>query len=94
MCEQRRFSKTDESHLAREKARADAEYYSRQKQAEGYRLLLSKEYLELKRIEAIATNNKVYYGSNIPSFFLNSGDFTASASTTTSSTKETKTSRP
>ena len=31
-----------------------------------------REYLELKKIEAIAANNKIYYGSSIPSVFLNS----------------------
>jgi len=60
----------DQSHLAREKARADADFYSKQRQAEGHMLLLTKEYLELKRIEAIATNNKIYYGPNIPTAFL------------------------
>lgn len=60
----------DESHLAREISRADAEYYSKKKQAEGNQLLLTKEFLELKRIEAIAANNKIYYGSSIPNVFL------------------------
>jgi len=60
----------DLSHLAREKARADADYYSKQRQAEGHHLLLTKEFLELKRIEAIASNNKIFYGPSIPSVFL------------------------
>uniref|UniRef100_A0A914WJ79 Uncharacterized protein n=1 Tax=Plectus sambesii TaxID=2011161 RepID=A0A914WJ79_9BILA len=38
--------------------------------AEGYHVLLTKEYLELKRIEAIASNNKIFYGPSIPSVFL------------------------
>lgn len=29
-----------------------------------------REFLELRRIEAIAANNKIYYGSNIPNVFL------------------------
>lgn len=29
-----------------------------------------REFLELKRIEAIAMNNKIYYGSQIPNAFL------------------------
>uniref|UniRef100_A0A9J2PQP8 Band 7 domain-containing protein n=1 Tax=Ascaris lumbricoides TaxID=6252 RepID=A0A9J2PQP8_ASCLU len=68
---QKRISQLeDESHMAREIARADAEFYSKKKQAEGNKLLLTKEFLELRRIEAIAANNKIYYGSNIPNVFL------------------------
>uniref|UniRef100_A0A1I7VHQ3 PHB domain-containing protein n=1 Tax=Loa loa TaxID=7209 RepID=A0A1I7VHQ3_LOALO len=68
---QKRISQLeDESHIARATARADAEFYSRKKQAEGNQLLLTKEFLELKRIEAIAMNNKIYYGSQIPNAFL------------------------
>uniref|UniRef100_A0A914VHK4 Major facilitator superfamily (MFS) profile domain-containing protein n=1 Tax=Plectus sambesii TaxID=2011161 RepID=A0A914VHK4_9BILA len=55
----------DLSHMAREKARADADYYTKQRHAEGYHVLLTKEYLELKRIEAIASNNKIFYGPSI-----------------------------
>ena len=33
-------------------------------------LILSRDYLELRKIEAIEKNNKVYYGNNIPSMFL------------------------
>ncbi|MFH4984474.1 hypothetical protein AB6A40_011183, partial [Gnathostoma spinigerum] len=62
----------DESHLAREVARADAEFYSKKKQAEGNALLLTREYLELKEIEAVANNNKIYYGSDIPNVFFRS----------------------
>lgn len=60
----------DQAHLARMRARADAEFYTMQKQAESNRLLLTPEYLDLKKIEAIGTNNKVYYGANIPHMFL------------------------
>merc|ERR1719481_585191 len=43
---------TDQMHLAKEKSKTDAEYYKIQKQAEANRLLLTQEYLELKKIEA------------------------------------------
>ncbi|GMT03305.1 hypothetical protein PENTCL1PPCAC_25479, partial [Pristionchus entomophagus] len=56
----------DEAHLARNRAHADAEYYTNQKAAEANKLLLTPEYLELQRVEAIANNNKIYYGSDIP----------------------------
>jgi len=85
----------DDSHLAREKARADAEYYNKQRQAEGHQLLLTKEYLELRRIEAIASNNKIYYGADIPSAFLLTPDMASSSPTVhhhspTSSHKQSK----
>lgn len=61
----------DEVHLAKERSRADAEFYKIQKQAEANRLLLTKEYLDVKRIEAMAVNNKVYFGPDIPNMFIN-----------------------
>ena len=45
-----------------------------QKQAEANRLLLTQEFLELKRIEAMANNNKVYFGPDIPNMFIESKD--------------------
>lgn len=56
-------------HLARQKSHTDAEFYQIQRQAEANKLLLTPEYLEMKRTEAIANNAKVYYGPNIPNFF-------------------------
>ena len=53
---------TDTIHLAKEKSKTDAEFYKIQKQAEANHLLLTKEYLELRRIEGIASNNKVRAG--------------------------------
>jgi len=60
----------DETNMARKKSHADAEYYVMERQAESNKLLLTHEYLELKRLEAIANNNKIYYGEKIPSMFL------------------------
>merc|ERR1719186_1043825 len=60
----------DSVHLAKEKSKTDAEFYKIQKQAEANKLLLSKEYLELKKVEAMATNNKVYFGPDIPNMFI------------------------
>ena len=42
-----------------QKAQTDAEFYSVQKQAEANRLLLTPEFLDLKKVEAMSTNNKV-----------------------------------
>ncbi|XP_049271938.1 erlin-2-like isoform X2 [Rhipicephalus sanguineus] len=61
----------DEMHYSREKMKADGEFYSKERLAEANRLLLTPEYLELKRYEAIASNNKVYFGKDIPSMFIN-----------------------
>lgn len=61
----------DEMHFSREKMKADGEYYSKQRLAEANKLLLSPEFLELKRYEAIASNNKIYFGKDIPSMFIN-----------------------
>ncbi|VDM70405.1 unnamed protein product, partial [Strongylus vulgaris] len=58
--------------LASEKAKADAEFYRAQREAEANRLLLTPQYLELKRIEAVAKNNKIFYGQDIPSAFFHS----------------------
>lgn len=60
----------DESHLASQRAKADADFYRAGREADANRLLLTKEYLDLKRIEAISANNKIYYGSDIPNMFL------------------------
>merc|ERR1719391_1251755 len=60
----------DEIHLAKERSRTDAEFYKIEKQAEANRRLLTAEYLELRKIEAISANNKIYFGSSIPSMFL------------------------
>lgn len=60
----------DEMHLSREKMQADAEFYTKAKLAEANKMLLSPEFLELKRYEAIAANNKIYFGTNIPSMFV------------------------
>jgi len=60
----------DQVHLAKEKSRADAEFYKIQKAAESNALLLTKEYLSLKKVEAMAVNNKVYFGPDIPNMFL------------------------
>ena len=49
----------DNVHLAKEKSRADAEFYKVERSASANKLLLSKEYLELKKIEAMSVNNKV-----------------------------------
>lgn len=63
----------DEMHLARQKSRSDAEFYQMKMQAEANKILLSKEYLELKKYDALAHNAKIYYGQDIPKMFTYGG---------------------
>lgn len=60
----------DEMHLARQKSRSDAEHYQTKMQAEANKLLLTREFLELKKYEALAHNTKIYYGQDIPKMFM------------------------
>lgn len=57
----------DEMFLAREKSLADADYYRVLKEAEANKLKLTPEYLELRFIESIANNTKIFYGEKLPS---------------------------
>jgi len=66
------FFCADEMHMARQKSRADAEFYKLQQQAKANALLLTPEYLELKKYELLSQNSKVYFGPDIPSMFINS----------------------
>lgn len=60
----------DNIHRAKQQTKAEADYYHLKKQAEANKLLLTKEYLELQRYQALAKNNKIYFGSDIPNMFL------------------------
>ncbi|XP_074448595.1 LOW QUALITY PROTEIN: erlin-1 [Larus michahellis] len=65
----------DAAFLAREKAKADAEYYTARKLADSNKLKLTPEYLELMKYQAIAANSKLYFGDRIPNVFLDSCAF-------------------
>ncbi|KAM9324981.1 erlin-1 [Gastrophryne carolinensis] len=60
----------DSAFLAREKARADAEFYTSQMFSEANKLKLTPQYLELMKYQAISANNKIYFGNDIPSMFF------------------------
>lgn len=66
----------DSIHKAKQQTKSDADFYHSKLQAEANSLLLTKQYLELKRYEALANNNKIYFGNEIPNMFLqaNLGD--------------------
>merc|ERR1719337_34675 len=69
----------DEMHLAKEKSKTDAEFYRIKRESEANALLLSKEYLDLKKFEALSSNRKVYFGPDIPNVYM--GNDGASEST-------------
>jgi len=73
----------DEMHLAKERSKTDAEFYRIKRESEANALLLSKEYLELRKFEAVSSNRKVYFGPDIPNVYFGNdgaetGDATAS----------------
>ncbi|KAL9985128.1 hypothetical protein ACROYT_G007496 [Oculina patagonica] len=70
----------DTSHLARMRARADAEYYTATKLAEANKLKLTPEYLEQIKFNSIASNTKIFFGPSIPSVFLDSKFFSQPSS--------------
>ncbi|KAL0336506.1 UNVERIFIED_CONTAM: Erlin-2-B [Sesamum radiatum] len=57
-------------YLAREKSLADADYYRTMREAEANKLKLTPQFLELKFIEAIANNSKIYFGNKVPNMVL------------------------
>ncbi|XP_061991884.1 uncharacterized protein LOC133709939 [Rosa rugosa] len=60
----------NDMYLAREKSAADADFYKVIKEAEANRLKLTPQFLELKFIEAIADNTKVFFGDKVPNMVL------------------------
>lgn len=62
----------DSAFLAREKTKADAEFYTAHQMAEANKLKLTPEYLQLMKYRAIASNSKIYFGKNIPNMFVDS----------------------
>jgi len=63
------------------KALTDADCYRVEKESQANLMKLTPEYLELKRIEALSSTSKVYYGPNIPQMFMDT--FTSQSSVTT-----------
>uniref|UniRef100_A0A3Q1F334 ER lipid raft associated 2 n=1 Tax=Acanthochromis polyacanthus TaxID=80966 RepID=A0A3Q1F334_9TELE len=63
----------DSAFLARQRAKADAEFYTAQRTAEANKFKLTPEYLELMKYKAIAANSKIYFGNDIPNMFVDSG---------------------
>lgn len=59
----------DETHIARQRAIVDAEFYRAQKLAEANQLKLTPEYLDLIKFQSIANNTKLYFGPDVPTVF-------------------------
>uniref|UniRef100_A0A671LFF8 Erlin-2-like n=1 Tax=Sinocyclocheilus anshuiensis TaxID=1608454 RepID=A0A671LFF8_9TELE len=69
----------DGAFIARQKAKADADFYTAQRAAEANKLKLTPEYLQLMKFKAIAANSKIYFGSEIPHMFMDSGPGSSSS---------------
>ncbi|XP_043723711.1 erlin-2-like isoform X2 [Telopea speciosissima] len=57
----------NQMYIARQKSLTDADFYRVIKEAEANKLKLTPEYLELKFIEAITNNSKIFFGDKVPS---------------------------
>ena len=78
----------DDMFKLRAKMKADVEFYTIEKQAQANKLLLTPEYIEVKKFESIASNAKIYFGPDIPnSLFLSSGDSASKIISSKSSNK-------
>ncbi|KAJ4710744.1 erlin-2-B [Melia azedarach] len=60
----------NQMYLARQKSQADADFYRVLKEAEANKLMLTPQFLELKFIEAIADNTKIFFGDKVPNMIL------------------------
>ncbi|KAH7435418.1 hypothetical protein KP509_06G064100 [Ceratopteris richardii] len=60
----------NEIFLAREKSLADANYYRVMKEAEANQLKLTPQFLEMKFIESVTANTKIFFGDKIPGMIL------------------------
>ncbi|KAI5678895.1 hypothetical protein M9H77_09845 [Catharanthus roseus] len=57
-------------YLAREKSLADANFYRTMREAEANKLKLTPQFLELRFIEAITNNTKIFFGNKVPNMVL------------------------
>ncbi|XP_033096862.1 erlin-2-B-like isoform X1 [Anneissia japonica] len=80
----------DTSNYARVKSQSDSDFYRASREAEANKVKLTPEYLEMLRYQAIASTSKIYFGSDIPSMFVDGGVASASAAKTASKTEAKK----
>ncbi|MBO8631119.1 hypothetical protein INO08_15550, partial [Staphylococcus aureus] len=60
----------NQMNLAKEKSLADAAFYRVMKEAEANKLKLTPAFLELKFIESIANNSKIFFGDRVPNMIF------------------------
>ncbi|KAJ6429524.1 hypothetical protein OIU84_021017 [Salix udensis] len=60
----------NQMYMAHENILADAAFYRAMKEAEANKLKLTPQFLELKFIEAIANNTKIFFGDKVPNMVL------------------------
>lgn len=60
----------NQMYLAKEKSLADAAFYRVMKEAEANKLKLTPAFLELKFIESIANNSKIFFGDRVPNMIF------------------------
>ncbi|XP_008794156.2 erlin-2-B [Phoenix dactylifera] len=60
----------NEMYIAREKSQTDANFYRVIKEAEANKLKLSPEFLQLRFIEAITNNSKIFFGNKVPNMIM------------------------
>lgn len=53
-------------HKAKQQVKTEAEFYNHMKQAEANKLLLTKEYLELKKYETLSASNREHFKNEPP----------------------------
>ncbi|KAK0573384.1 hypothetical protein LWI29_007310 [Acer saccharum] len=73
----------NQMYLARQKSQADADFYRLVKEAEANKLKLTPQFLELRFIEAIADNTKIFFGDKVPNMIFDQrllGNFLKEAS--------------
>ncbi|KAF9677139.1 hypothetical protein SADUNF_Sadunf08G0076600 [Salix dunnii] len=60
----------NQMYMTHEKSLTDAAFYRAMKEAEANKLKLTPQFLELKFIEAIANNTKIFFGDKVPNMIL------------------------
>ncbi|KAJ3673103.1 hypothetical protein LUZ60_006477 [Juncus effusus] len=60
----------NEMFVARERAQTDANFYRVMKEAEANKLKLTAEFLQLRFIEAISNNTKIFFGDKVPHMIM------------------------
>lgn len=59
----------NEMVLTQSKAAAEAKFFTRAKEAEANKLLLTPEFLQLEAVRALANNTKVFWGEKLPAVY-------------------------